>query len=509
MIETESGDSLVISVLTFLSAFSLMFLVFIALMVFWVQPKPLAPLTNGIYAMLGLQPASTPPHFETVEVYAKQTPALNATPTPKEIPEYVNPEPFKYQESAPAIEEHERIAQITPDQVLKDPLGRVDDNFIVPVKLERRTKFWFDVYTKYGSNHHLIHHIKYPWIVYRLIDGTQEMETGKGPQWLRRERTLKEVDKKKAEIRAALSRLSRMGQLQNLSPLEKELMVQLSEVKGPRYQVFREAAAMIRSQLGQRDFFVAALRNSSRYLPYMEEEFARQGLPTELTRIPFVESSFNENAYSKVGASGIWQIMPRTGKAYLMVNDQIDERNSPLKATRVAANMLRRYNFALKSWPLTITSYNHGIGNIRQAIRGARSEDLGTIIERYHQGDFKFASSNFFTCFLAATYAEKYQEVVFPTLVKAPLQEREHVRIGVALRIKSIVQMTGLDINTLKVYNLDLKNSIEKNVLLPRGYELHLPIGYKEKLIEKIGAEPAIPKKGRQAANEPKKRPSI
>jgi len=513
LIETESSDSLLISVLTFLSAFSFVFLTFILVMVFWVQPPQIAPLTNAVYTLLGREYHNSSQN-ETAEVNENTeeiAPALSATPAPKQIPEYANPEPFKYQERAPIIDEQARLAQISTEQILKDPLNRVDDNFTIPEKLERRTKFWFDIYTKYGANHHVIHHIKYPWIVYHIVDGTSEVETGKGPLWLRRERTYKEVERKKREVKTALLRLSRPHNAKKLNELEKSLVSMLAEVKGSRSRVYREAADMIRSQLGQREYFVSGLRNSSRYLPYMEEEFARQGLPVELTRIPFVESSFNENAYSKVGASGIWQIMPRTGKAYLMVNDQIDERNAPLKATRVAADMLRRYNNVLKSWPLTITSYNHGIGNIRHAIRGARSNDLPTIIERYHQGDFKFASSNFFTCFLAATYAERYQEVVFPTLAKERLQERELVRIGAPIRLKTLMQITGLHQDVIKNYNLDLKNSIEKNILLPRGYELHLPPGFKDKILSKIGAEPPVTtKKDRQAANEVKsKRKSI
>ena len=37
----------------------------------------------------------------------------------------------------------------------------------------------------------------------------------------------------------------------------------------------------------------------------------------ELTRLPFVESSFNVHAYSKVGAAGIWQFIPSSARIYL------------------------------------------------------------------------------------------------------------------------------------------------------------------------------------------------
>jgi membrane-bound lytic murein transglycosylase D len=251
------------------------------------------------------------------------------------------------------------------------------------------------------------------------------------------------------------------------------------------------AAESVRDQLGQRDFFINGLRNSARYLPYMEEEFRRRNLPVELTRLPFVESSFNEKAESRVGASGIWQIMPQTGRAYLIVNDAIDERNAPLKATRVAAYIFKTYNHVLKSWPLTVTSYNHGIGNIQIAIRRAQSRDLPTIIDRYHDGDFKFASSNFYTCFLAALHAEKYQEIVFPTVAKSGLQEREVVQISRRLRVDQVLRMAGIDRDQLVEYNLDLQHAILHKSFLPRGYELHLPPGARERLLVGLTEGPA------------------
>ena len=60
-------------------------------------------------------------------------------------------------------------------------------------------------------------------------------------------------------------------------------------------------SVILRVQVGQKDFFQAGLEVSPRYLVGMEEIFRRYNLPTELTRIPFVESSFNQQATSKVG----------------------------------------------------------------------------------------------------------------------------------------------------------------------------------------------------------------
>jgi membrane-bound lytic murein transglycosylase D len=402
------------------------------------------------------------------------------------------PEPLRSE--APSFQS-ERQWRDLRERILLDSGHRISPGFSVPEGLKERTAFWFDIYTRYGEAHHIIHHLRYPWIIFRVVDTTEMLIHGKGPTWLRRDRGNKLAKETAQEIRTALRKLARRKSYVNLSALERELYDKLLPLPGSRRSVFKMAAASVRSQLGQKDFFQRGLINSSRYLPYMEEEFKRYGLPTELTRMPFVESSFNEDAYSKVGASGIWQIMPRTGKAYMIVDSVIDERNSPLKATATAARLLRSYYRAMKSWELTITSYNHGIGNIQKAIARARSRDLTTIIARYHDGDFRFASSNFFTCFLAALYAEKYNELLFKTTSREPLQEREIVQLSGRTRARYLVKASGLDTNELLKYNLDLRHALKMNATLPRGYQLHLPPAAKDRLLRRIGTQERVASK--------------
>lgn len=386
--------------------------------------------------------------------------------------------------------EREREWRALKTKILNDFSGRMSSDFKIPAGLRERTEFWFDIYTKYGEAHHIVHHLRYPWIIFKVVDTTETLLNGKGPMWLRHDRASKLAKQEAAQIRAALKKLAARKDYSNLSSLEKHLYDKLLPLPGSRKSVFLAASANVRSQLGQKDFFQRGLINSSRYLPYMEEAFYQLGLPSELTRMPFVESSFNEDARSKVGASGIWQIMPNTGKAYMNVSELIDERNSPLKATVTAARLLRSYYHALGSWPLTITSYNHGIGNIHKAIKKAGSKDLAIIIERYHQGDFRFASSNFFTCFLAALYAEKYHELIFKELPREPLQETEMLRLTGPTKASQVIKITGIERATLLKYNLDLRNALRQDAFLPRGYMLHLPPGFKDRLTQRrIGVQ--------------------
>jgi len=361
--------------------------------------------------------------------------------------------------------------------ILDDFAQRISPEFRIPKDLKSRVAFWFDVYTLYGSNHYVIHHSRYPWIVFEVVDTTSLVESGKGPQWLRRQRAQKFAQSRKNHIRQILADLIR-NPSRLKTPEHRRIRQVMQQAPGTSLKAkLRLALASIRTQLGQKDFFHNGLEQSSYYLPHMEEEFESQGLPKELTRMPFVESSFNVKAKSRVGASGIWQIMPRTGKAYLTVNQFVDERNNPIKATKAAGKLLKSYFRALKTWPLAITSYNHGIGNIRKAMRAARSAHLATIINRYHRGDFKFASSNFFSCFLAALHAEKYHELMFNDIERLPKQNFVITQLKRPVRAKTLIRDHHLSQEQFVRFNLDLVHAVEKNSLLPRGLRVFLPGG--------------------------------
>ena len=135
--------------------------------------------------------------------------------------------------------------------------------------------------------------------------------------------------------------------------------------RGSDVDRFRAAAGddRLRTQTGVRERFREGVQSSRRYIKAMEEIFEREGVPVELTRLPLVESSFNLSATSKVGAAGIWQFMPATGRLYEMkVSNAVDERRDPLIATEAAARFLRSNYEKLGAWPLAITAYNHGPG---------------------------------------------------------------------------------------------------------------------------------------------------
>lgn len=201
----------------------------------------------------------------------------------------------------------------------------------------------------------------------------------------------------------------------------EERQIADSEKKAIRDLTVREELARLRSvygetvraQVGLRDRFLEGLKRSQRTMPAIEEIFQNYGIPREISRLAFVESLFNERAFSKAGAAGLWQFMPGTARHYMTVNHQIDERYNPLVATRGAARLLLKNYNLLGTWPLAINAYNSGPANLQKAISAVGTRDIATIIRGYKGGSYAFASRNFYPSFLAALEIYENQEKYF------------------------------------------------------------------------------------------------
>lgn len=116
------------------------------------------------------------------------------------------------------------------------------------------------------------------------------------------------------------------------------------------------AADSIRVQTGQKERFLEGVVRSGAYLPAIKKIFRAYNLPEDLAYLPHVESSFDTKAYSKLGASGVWQFTYSTGKQYLRIDGAVDERGDPLLAAHAAAKYLKNSYDLLGSWPLALTS---------------------------------------------------------------------------------------------------------------------------------------------------------
>lgn len=327
--------------------------------------------------------------------------------------------------------------------------------FSVPPSLESRVSFWIDIYSKYNSSQGVLHDSRYVDIVYEEvsfedINGSSRKEHQK--RKLRRQR----VKQVKKEIKERLARLSRLSSPAGLSGEDLRYWYLFAAIPGK--DKFRKAMGRnrLRFQLGQKDFIKKGIYSSGKYIEHMEQIFRQEGLPVELTRLPFVESSFNLKARSKVGASGIWQFMRSTGKRYMRINRAVDERNDPIKATRAAAKFFK-YNYSvLNDWPLAVTAYNHGAAGVRRQLRRHRVQTLPELVTK-RQGRFGFASANFYASFLAVLEVEKNAKKYFGELPRHPKETGEMIRLGKAVSVTRLLSWFGGQRKVAKEYNPHLR----------------------------------------------------
>jgi membrane-bound lytic murein transglycosylase D len=228
----------------------------------------------------------------------------------------------------------------------------------------------------------------------------------------------------------------------------------------------------LRTQRGAKEHFAEGLRISGRYIAEMRRIFREEGVPEDLAYLPLVESSFNVRARSSVGAVGMWQFMPDTGRKFLRIDAVIDERRDPLASTRAAARLMKQNYRLFESWPLAITAYNHGTDGIFRGVKAVESEDLVDLIKSYQSPTFGFASKNFYAEFLAVVQIASRQEVYFPFLrAHGPLTLTE-VEIKRRAPLHAVLKPAAIAHSDFFEWNPALDRDLKT---LPVGYRVKLP----------------------------------
>ena len=194
------------------------------------------------------------------------------------------------------------------------------------------------------------------------------------------------------------------------------------------------------------------------YMPIFEQALDTYQLPLELKYLPIIESALNPTAVSRVGATGLWQFMLATGKAYgLEVTSLSDDRRDPVKSSYAAARYLRDLYTIFGDWNLVIAAYNCGPENINRAIRRSGGKRDYWAIYPYLPKETR----GYVPAFIAANYAMNYycEHGICPMTSKLPAKT-DTVMVHKNITFQQVAQICDLDVDMIRslnpVYRRDL-----------------------------------------------------
>ena len=358
------------------------------------------------------------------------------------------------------------------EKILDDYKGRISSTFDIEKYFKTGVYFWFTIYTTYTSDFVVIHDSKNLEIIYNVLDFNFLKNSGLN----RYQKANLQTQYTQNFIKILKQTLHNASTEKKPSYASKKLIETLKEAghKPPRgsnarKRFFRELAATVRAQTGQRDMIQTGLINESVVDSNIQRYIKLMKLPKELVALPFLESSFNPYAYSKVGAAGAWQFMKRTGKYFMRVDKDIDLRLNPVVSSIAGLQLLKQNRGVTKKWDLAVSAYNNGTKHIRIAQkkltkRLKRKMSLADMFQYYEHAHLGFASQAFYPSFLALTRVLSYRENLFKNLDTKASKEKIDVYIS-KCRIRPTKYINFKD--TLQKYlNLHFR---KKNKIYPRG----------------------------------------
>ncbi|MFC0878130.1 transglycosylase SLT domain-containing protein [Saccharicrinis sp. FJH2] len=261
--------------------------------------------------------------------------------------------------------------------------------------------------------------------------------------------------------------------IQRLKKLSEETVIELpfNERVKAHIAVYTDKKRAVTSEiLGLTDY----------YFPIFEEELDKAGLPIELKYMPVIESALKPRAFSRAGASGLWQFVYYTGKQYhLNVNSYVDERRDPRKSTQAAIKYLSDLYDIYQDWYLVIAAYNCGPGNVNKAIR--RSGGKRDYWEIYYR--LPRETRGYVPAFIGAMYALNYykEHHIIPVKANIPMHT-DTLIIQEPLHFDQVSAVLNVPEEVLKELNPQYRRDI-----IPGGsksYTLTVPVSVTGQFVE-------------------------
>lgn len=275
------------------------------------------------------------------------------------------------------------------------------------------------------------------------------------------------TEKRQQEQQLAADQLARQQQLAAEDATIAAINASLRQINQRNNAWFRLQQSMamkpvmndrIRAQLDwylkHRGYLTRVMERARPVLPFVLDELERRQLPGELALLPIVESAYQTFAYSHGRASGMWQIIPSTGRFLgLKQNWWYDGRRDIIDSTRAAAQYLedlaRQFD---GDWELALASYNAGPGRIRSAIRYNKKKNKPT--DFWHLTRFRAETRDYVPkLFALKELFQNPEEYELELLPIGTQPNYELVQLDAQIDLALAADLAGITIN--KLYQLN------------------------------------------------------
>jgi membrane-bound lytic murein transglycosylase D len=211
------------------------------------------------------------------------------------------------------------------------------------------------------------------------------------------------------------------------------------------------------------------MSRSGRYLDMIRGVLRRNGLPEDLAFTAMIESGFNPLAVSRAGAKGLWQFMAATARRYgLRVDQWVDERLDPEKATGAAAAYFRDLHAIFGSWTLAQAAYNAGEMKVIKALRASGSKDFWPLTNTVH---LKRETKDFVPAIQAAVIIGRDPERYGFDVKDPDPASLDRVAVPPATDLRRLASAAGMSSDALQALNPVLVRGVT-----PPGSPWHLNV---------------------------------
>jgi membrane-bound lytic murein transglycosylase D len=224
----------------------------------------------------------------------------------------------------------------------------------------------------------------------------------------------------------------------------------------------------------KRNYTQTMLERKNYYFPIFEYYLRKYEMPDALKYLAIVESGLNFKAKSKVGALGLWQFMPGTGRDFrLQQTTHLDQRQNPWLATEAACRFLKSLHNTFGDWELALAAYNCGPGNVMKAMRKSGKRGFWEIYTFLPQETRSYVPQ-FHAVVYSMNYAREHNihPDVDSVLVSVPL---DSFPINKTFDLKKLESILGMTPRSLHQFNPEVRSTVfPGGVLLVPGSHSYL-----------------------------------